>query len=324
MFVARPSESDVMFLSDQNQNGGPQALVVGSEGKIGAALIRRLESRGKKVMATTRRQDQVGADRLFLDIRSAEAIAGLDLRVAQAYLCAAVTSIAACAQDPAATWSINVAGIVSLACQLLKREAAIVFPSTSLVFDGFVAGNAHDDEICPTTEYGRQKAQAEVELLRLAGSVGIVRLTKVLPACFPLFQSWKRDLLAGRACHPYRDVAFAPIPLDFAVEALCRCAELQYRGIVQVSSETQVSYAEAAHRLALRLGVDPALVQPVQKNEGSPNAPSRTYETLDVSRLKSEFGLAPPDVWETLDKTFAAPIAPCPASLSQNQSCQSC
>jgi dTDP-4-dehydrorhamnose reductase len=290
-----------MSPSGQGHACTPTALVVGCDGQIGGALFHRLASGGEKVMGTTRRHERVSADRMFLDIAQPASIRQLQGHIVKAYLCAGCTSIAACEEDPIGTRRVNVTGTLDVARCLVEQGASVVFPSTSLVVNGSLAASKHDAAVFPTTQYGRQKALAERELLKL-GRVGIVRLSKVVSPSFQLFQSWKKALLAGQACHPYSDAAFAPIPLDFAIEVLCRCAELRYEGIVQASAAAQLTYAEAAGRLALRLGVDPSLVQAVRRSEG----PCRRYETLDTSILETDFGLTPPDALETLDKTFDA------------------
>jgi hypothetical protein len=47
---------------------------------------------------------------------------------------------------------------------------------TNLVFDGSVpCRNAHD-AACPVTEYGRQKAEAEKQLLALGNMAAVVRV----------------------------------------------------------------------------------------------------------------------------------------------------
>jgi dTDP-4-dehydrorhamnose reductase len=100
---------------------------------------------------------------------------------------------------------------------------------------------------------------------------------------------------------PFHDMYLSPVPLAFAVGALQRIGERKPGGIVQVSGECDVSYAEVATLLARRLGVSPDLVQPISfasAGIGSETAPPNT--TLDAARL-ADIGLAIPPVWNTIE-----------------------
>lgn len=282
-----------------------RVLVVGGEGQIGRALRARLTAEGVAVVATTRRREGASQGRVLLDLAA-------DLRdwrpptgIALAYLCAAVTSLEQCRQDPAGTRRVNVEALGSIGEKLLAAGAFVVFPSTNLVFDGSVPRPAPSDPVCPTTEYGRQKADLERVLLA-SGRAAVVRLTKVLsPQTRPLGE-WREGLAEGKAIHPFADMVMAPVSLSFAAEVLLRVGRAEVAGITQVSAPQDITYEQAARQLARHFGVSPELVQPITTAQSG-----RTFEavprhtTLDTARLRDELGLQPPGAAEVLAGVFA-------------------
>ncbi len=129
----------------------------------------------------------------------------------------------------------------------------------------------------PHTEYGRQKAEAERRLLALGAGVAIVRLTKVWAPHVPLLADWAAGLQRHRPVHPYADAVVAPVTLGDAAKVLCRIAAERLAGVHQMSGDVDVRYADVARRLAKRLDVDPALVQPVSSApEGGEAFPAHT------------------------------------------------
>ena len=276
-------------------------LVIGADGLIGRALSAHLKSAGAAVIETTRKPDSVSDKRLFLDIAKDISDWQLPEHISVAYLCAAATSLVNCKKDPFHTKKINVTNTVALARKLVEQGAFVVFPSTNLVFDGSVAFQKADYPACPNTEYGRQKAEAEIQLLNLGESVATVRFTKILGLDTPLFKGWIEALRNNEIIHPFSDMVMSPVPLSSAVEVLYRIAEKRLSGIVQVSGKEDVSYEQAAYFIARGIGARKELFQPVKSTESGIDmeaAPLNT--TLDTSRMESALGMMPPDIWKTI------------------------
>jgi len=100
----------------------------------------------------------------------------------------------------------------------------------------------------------------------------------------------------------------APIPLSCAVTALALIAQLRLPGIMQLSGQEDISYAEAAWLGAKVLSVDPRLVEPVKAAErGSYIEPIPAHTTLNIGRLKALLGVVPPAVKWTIETAFANP-----------------
>ena len=95
----------------------------------------------------------------------------------------------------------------------------------------------------------------------------------------------------------------SPVPLEFAVTVLAKVGVMRSPGVFQVSGETDVSYAEVAHRIVDRLGFPRELVQQISfadRNLPPEMAPAHT--TLDTERVRRVLGLDCPSVSTTLDE----------------------
>ena len=122
--------------------------------------------------------------------------------------------------------------------------------------------------------------------------------------------SWKQALLNNEVIYPFSDMFISPVPLSFAVKILSLVIAKRLPGILQVSGDRDISYYEAARLGAQLLGANEYLLQPTP----SPHLTSYcdgmlTHTTLNISRLKSELGLEPPDVFWTLKSIFINPQA---------------
>ncbi len=268
-------------------------LIVGGDGLIGSALCSYFDSEKVDYCATSSRPK--GAQ-IRLDLSEDPLSWDLPERCSDAFLCAAQTDLKACEQDPEGTALINVERNVALGRILMEKGAFLIFPSSNLVFDGTSRSPRPEDPPVPACEYGRQKARAEKELLALGADVAVVRLTKVVHAGMPLLRKWAASLRREQPIHPYADLTFSPLPLDFVPMAFDRVAEKRLAGITQLSGSGEITYTEFALALARRLGVTNRLVQPVLDPGGG-----RGFSTLDTSRATHELGLAAPDVFQTVE-----------------------
>lgn len=275
-------------------------LVVGADGGIGGGLFRRLAAAGLPAQGTTRRAGVAQPSVNALDLAAPSVSWNLPPRVAVAYLCAAVTSGEECRRSPEVTRLVNVERTLDLARMLRDRGALVVFLSTNQVFDGSRPHRLAEDRPCPETEYGRQKAEAEAEILALGGAV--VRLTKVFTRPPALFRSWADALAAGETVAPLADMVFSPVPPGVATDALVAVGSRRARGVVQVSGERDVSYAEVANAIADQVGASRLLVRPglVAARGLHPGSAPR-HTTLDTRRLVQEFEMVVPPVETTVE-----------------------
>lgn len=276
-------------------------LVVGGDGLIGSTLVDIFEASRALVWKTTRRINNKTDRHVYLDLSLEPTEWSLpQVSFSSAIICAAVTSIDRCSMEPKISEKINVAGTLDLANYLIQKNTFVVFVSSNQVFDGNLPFSKSTDPASPITEYGRQKLQAEKVLLRSGNKVAVVRFAKIIGPDMPLIKGWIRDLRSGIVIHPFSDMMMSPIPLWFAARVLQFAAEKQITGITQVSAIQDVSYEDVARYLARKLGVDGNLIEPISCKETN-HAFAPIHTTLDISKLQGEFGMTPPDVWETID-----------------------
>lgn len=269
--------------------------IVGADSAIGASLAAHLRSQGEQVLGTSRRP-QPAPGMLALDLARPQDWQ-LPEQADVAVLCAGISSLQACRENPDQTRTINVRNTLLLAERFQSIGTHVLFLSSSQVFDGSKPLAAPDDPRSPRTEYGAQKAEVELNVPR--GTV--VRLTKVLSPEYPLFAAWARDLAAGKTIRPFHDLPLAPLSMETAVAALAALGRERKSGIRHLSPQAEISYAEAASRLAQRLG-RPELVEPVSALQASPPLEwIPRHAALEASATWSACGLPHPGPWEAVD-----------------------
>jgi dTDP-4-dehydrorhamnose reductase len=278
-------------------------LVVGADGLIGRALTDNWA--GKVVFETTHLPDTLSDHRIFLDMEQDVSGWHPPESVFVAIICAAISSLERCRTQPEQSAWFNVHNTVAVAKKLLTKGAFVIFISSNLVYDGSIPFRRAEDLVCPQTEYGRQKAETERQLLVLGDSVSVVRFTKVLSPDMPLLRRWLLALQNGETIHPFSDMVMSPVSLSFVVDVLRRVAELHLPGIVQVSAKEDLTYAQVAQYIARRIGANLDLVQPIRSTQSGLQIEAvPAHTTLDTTRLRREFGIEPPDVWSTIDLVF--------------------
>jgi len=293
-------------------------FVVGVDGVIGGSLSNWLKTQGRSVLETTRRANTVSEGRFLLDLSGNLISWEPPCVVSTAYICAAVTSIERCQKEPVLSARINVQNTVELANRLASNGAFIVFLSSNLVYDGSVPFQKPDDLVSPQTEYGRQKASAERQLLLLGDSVAIVRVTKVGATILPLIRRWAQDLKNNQPIYPFEDVAVSPISIEFATEAICRIGETRLPGVFQLSGQKDILYKQIGLRLARWLGVSIELVRPIPSEGAVLQAGAkRCYATLDARKSLTEIGMEPPDVWATIDALIQKNVRPTKGEMTK-------
>lgn len=239
-------------------------LIVGGDSLIGSSLNKRLLAEGYQVTCTTRRHRDCGNSSVYLDLQNPDSFASIkSQRFDTAVLCGAVTSIQKCEDNPEQTRKINVNGTVTLADFLSGAGTHLVFLSTNMVFDGSKPYAKAYDSRTPLTEYGRQKAAVEDALHVAKLSSAIVRLGKVLSSDLPLFCEWLKNLRAGHRIHPHRNRFMAPISLAYATDILSLIIGKKMKGVFHATASSDITYVDAAYRLAMLARCNPALIQPV-------------------------------------------------------------
>ncbi|MBU1012565.1 MAG: sugar nucleotide-binding protein [Bacteroidetes bacterium] len=280
-----------------------EVLIIGGDSTIGSRLVASFGADGNNALSTTCFSANVNEKCLFLDLTlDSKSWPKLPASIKTVVFCAAITSQEQCANDPEFSRRVNVEGTVAFAEQMVEAGAFVIFLSSNAVFNGNTPFAKVNDPVRPQTEYGRQKAEAEEQLLKIGNKVAIIRFSKIITPEMPLLKGWIKELKAGNVIHPFSDMVISPVPISLAFSAIQKIAEKQVPGIFQLSSYQDMTYSDLAIHLAHRLNFDEELIQPISfRDAGISNAAKNT--TLDCSRL-AELEILPTDAWTALDEIF--------------------
>lgn len=265
-----------------------RVLVVGSTGTIGKQLSIDLRKNGFEV-STTSRNKILDRDSIYLDLVDistfADAIKKKKVFDA-AVLCAAVTSLQDCKREPEVSSLININSQVALAETLLQNGTErIVFLSSNQVFAGKSVSADKITKYSPKTEYGRQKATAETELLKLGQAVRVIRLTKVLSEDNSLLKDWVSKLKLGQQIKAFVNVMVSPVTLDDTVRVIADVIESENELVMQFSATDEISYFDMARFVAKFLQADVGLV--AEQNAEEVGERPLGHASLECSKFRS-------------------------------------
>lgn len=277
-------------------------LIAGGDSQIGRGAAAELSAAGAVWKATTRRGTEGCLPLDLLQDPGAWRPPAADA----ALLCAGVTGLQACEDDPAGSSLVNVDRMAALARILAAQGTFVVFLSTNLVFDGEEVMPGAAAPRRPVCEYGRQKARAEDAVAAAAqGRCAVVRLTKVVGRDVPLVDRWKADLRGGAEVRAYADLPMAPIALGWAVSALLAITRAARPGTYHLSASSEITYADVARVLAEHCGMPASRVKEVSAREdGHPCVPQ--HAALAMGAAEADLGLEAPDPWTAWRGCFAA------------------
>lgn len=235
---------------------GRRLLIAGATGTLGKAFARICEERALPFCLTGRDE---------MDLCDPRSIArAVKRREPWAVINAAgFVRVADAERESEACMAANAGGAAALAEACAEAGVPLVTFSSDLVFDGRL-GRRYDeaDSTCPTTVYGRSKAEAETRVLAAGGRSLVVRTSA-------FFGPWDRynfawhvltSLARGetvRACSRTRvSPTFVPDLCHAALDLLIDGET----GLWHLANDGELSWFEFARRVADGAGCDPALV----------------------------------------------------------------
>ena len=265
-----------------------RVLVVGSTGTIGHQLSVALSQNGAEVLATSRKTN-LEKNLIQLDLADISGLVEVIKKqkvLDAAVLCAGVTNLRECERNPDVTSQINLKSQLTLAESLLNVGAKrVVCLSSNQVFDGETANINKFAKYSPKTEYGRQKAKVETELLKLGQAVRVIRLTKVLSEDNPLLKDWVFKLKTGQEVKAFIDVKVSPVALDDVVKVIADVLEGECESVTQFSATDEISYFDLAKFVAKFLQVNESLV--IAQNAEEVGEIPLEHASLECSKFRS-------------------------------------
>lgn len=204
-------------------------------------------------------------------------------------IASAEPNVSFCERNPSEARAVNVDGTLELARQAERLSLSVVFLSSDYVFEG--TGRDYDDgaPTRPTTEYGRQKSEAESLLPSLADDHLILRLSKIYgvgKGDGTLLDEMAALLTAGREVRAAADQFFCPTLVDDLVRVILEIQEGHARGVMNVCSPERWSRHGVATAVAEALGLGPGLVKEISLYD----IPSMEGRPLDTSMVCPRLG----------------------------------
>ena len=272
---------------------GDRALVIGADSQIGRSVCAALVDASLHVETTTHRDYDLRADP-----RTIERIAA---GCACAIVSAGATIASECENDPVGTRAVNVTGTAQLIQFLSSLGIFVVWLSSNAVFSGGRPFPGLRDPHDPTTEYGRQKSDAEHLLSGLLDRVAIIRLTKVLSHETPLVREWLSALHHNAPIQPFNDRVLCPVSLNFSATAVADIARRGIGGVYHVSGREDVTYADVAAVLATAISATGTSVRPIASHSAQRSTLfTGKYASLDMAETTAALGLEPQGIGDVV------------------------
>ncbi|MGE4159380.1 MAG: NAD(P)-dependent oxidoreductase [Planctomycetota bacterium] len=236
-------------------------LLTGASGFLGAAVRQALKGTSFMVAGRTKVE---GADFFEADLSNP----GFTSRLPE---CSALIHMAAearldeCERDPEKARKVNVEATRELAHWSFKLGIPMVFTSTDLVFGGHKAPYAEGASPDPISEYGRQKAETEREVMKASPLARVLRLSLLYDVERPNFLSKAlKDLASGQPVNCYVDEWRTPVWVESAARAVLLALEVP-PGIYHAGGAKRMSRFDMVEKAAKARGLNTNLVRSVSR-----------------------------------------------------------
>ena len=281
------------------------ALVIGADGLVGSELMIALRGAGYAVRATSRR---ARPDAIRLDLAEPDLPALARERFACAFVCAGVTGMQECERSPDTARRINVENTLKIMRALAHAGTHLVFFSSGQVFDGEIPRPGEAAPRRPKNLYGRHKLEVEEAIAREGLPAASLRITKILAGVpVGMFRTWHAALYAGEPAVAAANLTLAPVSVEDVAQAAMRLGLERRRGAWHLSSTDEITYVQAARRMAEICGFPSTLVRGEDLTEAQvPGIYRHRHAALDAGKLAGTLGFPIRPAAAVLDALFSA------------------
>jgi len=225
-------------------------LVIGGSGFLGRELLRVLGETAKGTFSTNSFKGGIPFDGASGKLRSLKADLGSMPEVV--FLLHGNANPDFCAKNPELTRQANVLGMKRLISETWEVGALPVYMSTDYVFDGSHGLRTENEPRCPSTEYGRQKAEIEEWLEESGQPFLICRSSKIVSGdrdTHSILGQWLNDLEAGKLLRCAVDQVFSPAHVNDIALSMRDLVAVGARGLFNVAGPEPVSRYDLAKLL---------------------------------------------------------------------------
>jgi dTDP-4-dehydrorhamnose reductase len=266
------------------------ALILGSRGFLGSTLLHRLPELGVSCEGLDRSQLDLASPTTSDAIRKTLAAK----RFGAVLVCAAISDVDRCFQDPMFSEAANVAGTLAVLRAAREFGALPIFFSSDYVFGREGRPAREDSPRKPETVYGRQKAKVEEAMESEFSEYVIFRFSKLM-ARFPhprnfLF-SLAKQLQAGQSVRCFSDQRINGVFVEDIALAVQAVLQRGKRGIFHLAMQEELSRLELAQRLAACLGLPARRIVASSMAEMGFSEPRPTHNTLDCRQSRQALEL---------------------------------
>jgi dTDP-4-dehydrorhamnose reductase len=198
---------------------------------------------------------------------------------------AAMSKPAAVDASPEQSYRVNVLGSIYIARLCADCGIPMVFTSSGLVFDGTRAPYVEDDPICPPNLYGRQKAEAEAEILKIHPRAAVCRLAWTFgppaPKNLSLIQPMLEAARRGEEMREFSDIYCRPTSARAVMQGIMLALKDGWSGVWHLCGTETVSRYEFAKTLFDVYEISGANLKPRSREEvqGPPSPPDTSLDS---------------------------------------------
>lgn len=282
-----------------------KVLIVGVDSLIGSEFLSYCQLHNIPHIATSKRRETISETCTFLDLTDSPEKWQLPDGINQAVICAGISTLTACEQNPEESARINVDGTLNMIDYFHKKEIKPIYLSTNQVFDGTSPYKSLEDSHNPVSVYGTQKSKIEKRLMADMTNAVILRITKIILPKKNILKEWIKTLKQNKEITPFKNMVMAPVHIEQVIHALAKVVTDQYNGIFHLSGSEDVSYADVAHLLTKKLGLSSENVIPINADQQTlPKGALPEYTTLDATHTVSRLGIKFKTIEQILDQVI--------------------
>ncbi len=221
--------------------------------------------------------------------------------------CAAYTAVDKAEQDTDLARYINANAVKYLSQIAKKNHACMIHISTDYVFDGkHHKPYTESDSICPTSAYGKTKAEGENEV-RIHAEKAIIIRTSWLYSSFG--HNFIKTILKygkerGKLNVVFDQIGTPTYAADLAKVILDILPELALKTSIETyhfSNEGVCSWYDFAKEIVALSGFE-CIIHPIRTEDYPLPAPRPYYSVLDKAKIKKEFNIEIPYWKDSLKK----------------------
>ncbi len=203
------------------------------------------------------------------DLLSTESLAGAvnEVRPDIVLHCAVMADHRACEQDPDLAHRLNADASGALAGAAASVGSRFVYVSTDAVFDGARGWYAEDEQVSPTSAYGRSKAAGEQAVVAAHASAVIARTNFFgwsPSGDRSILEFFTRELSSGRRVPGYVNYVVTSLFVEDVIDSIERIVEAEEHGVFHVVARDGVAKADFGRLVAAEFDLDAGLIDDVR------------------------------------------------------------